>query len=90
MSVIGGTTNTVIATVALGRRSAGVAVSSRAGIIYAANEASNTLSVISGRTNKVTATIRRVSSAPWAVAVNPRTRAVDLTDFAGRAVSVLT
>jgi YVTN family beta-propeller protein len=64
VSVISGRTNKTIATIALGRRSVGIAVNPRTNVIYVTNYVSNTLSVISGRTNKVTATIRRVGSFP--------------------------
>ena len=48
----------VTATIRVGRFPVGVAADPRTNTIYVANTLSNTVSVISGRTNTVTATIR--------------------------------
>ena len=56
-----------------------VAVNPRTSTIYVANEASSSVSVSSGRTNTVMATVRHVRT-PVAVAVNPATGAIYVTN----------
>ncbi|HLQ55424.1 MAG TPA: hypothetical protein VK162_14285 [Streptosporangiaceae bacterium] len=73
--MISGRTNTVVATVRVGRAPVGVAVNPRTNAVYVANEIDNTVSVISGRTNTVVATVRNVAT-PVGVAVNPRTNTI--------------
>jgi YVTN family beta-propeller protein len=53
----------------------GVAVNETTNTIYVTNTGSGTVSVISGSTNAVTATIT-VGSAPWGVSVDPSTNTV--------------
>lgn len=69
----------VIATIPVGTQPSQVAVNPRTDMIYVTNNQSGSVSVINGRTNKVTATITGFSN-PNAVAVNPRTGKVYVTD----------
>jgi YVTN family beta-propeller protein len=56
--------------------------------VYVANAISNSVSVISGKTHTVTATIT-VGSTPAAVAVNPATGTVYVTNAVSNTVSVI-
>jgi YVTN family beta-propeller protein len=69
----------VTATIRVGRVPAGVAVNPRTNTIYVTNANSGTVSVISGRTNTVTATIRLGGKFPVGVAANPRTDTIYVT-----------
>ena len=53
-----------------------------------ANQLGNTVSVISGRTNAVTATIR-LGNFPFAVAVDPKTNTIDVTTFNANTVLLI-
>ena len=53
-----------------------------------ANQLGNTVSVINGRTNAVTATIR-LGNFPFAVAVDPKTNTIDVTTFNANTVLVI-
>jgi YVTN family beta-propeller protein len=59
-----------VATIPVGREPLGVDVNPLTNTVYLANEFSGTVSVISGRANKVVATIP-VRSAPFGIAANP-------------------
>ena len=65
VSVINGATNTVIATISVGRYPYGICYNSANGYIYVSNSGDNTVSVINGATNTVIATIS-VGSSPGA------------------------
>jgi YVTN family beta-propeller protein len=69
----------VTATIAVGRQPIGVATDPRTKRIYVANAGSGTVSVISGRTDKVVATVR-VGRVPAWVATDPRTDTIYVTD----------
>jgi len=64
-----------------------VAANPKTDTIYVANNGGG-LSVINGRTNKVTATIR-VGSRPFWVAANPKTKTAYVTNLNPDTVSVL-
>jgi len=53
-----------------------------------ANQRGNTVSVISGRSNTVTATIR-LGNFPFAVAVDQKTNTIDVTTFNANTVLVI-
>src|SRR5216683_689259 len=69
----------VTATIRVGRFPVGVAVNPRTDTIYVANANSGTVSVISGRTNTVTATIHLGGRFPVGVAANARTNTIYVT-----------
>lgn len=60
----------MIATIAVGQRVWGLAITPDGKKIYAANELSNTVSAIKTATNKVVATIE-VGNAPWGATIKP-------------------
>ena len=70
VSVIDTATNTVTATVPVGKCPMGVAVSPDGTKVYVANEGSNNVSVIDTATNTVTATVT-VGKSPYGIAVTP-------------------
>ncbi len=79
--VVDTTTNSVIKTIRVGDSPSQVAVNRTTNLIYVANPGSNSMSVISGRTNKVVATIDANTLGlsffrPYVVAVNERTNKV--------------
>ena len=65
-----------------------VAVDQETGTVYTAGEAANTVLVINGRTNKVTATIP-VGNEPFVVAVNDATDTVYAANHADNTISVI-
>jgi len=78
----------VSATIPVGTDPFAVAVNPVTGTVYVVNAGSNSVSVISGRTDTVTATIP-VGSEPLAVAVNPVTGTVYVANEISGTVSVI-
>jgi len=70
VSVINTKTNTVVATIPVGSRPSGLAITPNGKFAYVANQYSNTVSVINTETNTVVATIP-VGSFPLGVAITP-------------------
>ena len=60
----------VTATIPVGKRPWGVALSRDGRFIYTANGLSNDVSVVDGATNKVVSTIK-VGERPWGLAIVP-------------------
>jgi YVTN family beta-propeller protein len=82
---------TLTATIPVSSGQFGVAVNPKTNTIYAANYFSNTVSVISGRTNTITDTISfPANSYPYDVAANPRTNTIYVASLGSDVVSVLT
>jgi YVTN family beta-propeller protein len=85
VSVMDGTTNTVVATVPVGESPTGVAVNPTTNLIYVTDAAwsawSGTVSVIDGTTNTVVSTIP-VNQWPLDVAVNPVTNLIYVANAA--------
>ena len=77
----------ITATIAVGSPN-GVAVNPNTDIIYVASGYGESVSVISGRTNKVTATIP-VGNGPVGVVVNPKTNTIYVANYLGHSVSVI-
>src|SRR5262249_23887978 len=78
---------TVPATIPVGRAPEGVAADPKAKAIYVADLADNTVSVISGRTNTVTATIPVANGFPAGVAANPKANTIYEADSGRNAAS---
>jgi len=79
VSVIDTATHALVATIPVGSKPIGVAVSPDGGRVYVANSHSNTISVISTITNTVEATITNIPSA-YGVAVSPDGTAIYVTN----------
>src|SRR5690348_14355229 len=75
-------------TITVGSGPIAVAVNPKTDTIYVVNRGSNSVSVINGATNTVTATIT-VGSSPEGVAVNPTTDTSYVTNFNDGTVSVI-
>lgn len=88
VSVIDTATNTVVATVNVGKSPEGVAISPDGTHVYVANLGSNTVSVIDTATNTVAATVN-VGKNPHGVAVNTDGTKVYVTNYGGSSVSVI-
>jgi YVTN family beta-propeller protein len=78
----------VSTTIPVGSGPYGVAVNPLASTVYVANAGSDTVSVIGGRTNTVTATIP-VGNEPDAVAVNPLANRAYVANIVDGTVSVI-
>ncbi len=90
VSVIDGSTRTVVATVPIGKSVDAVAVDSATDTVYVAKFADDTVSVIDGSKRAVTATVSMGhSSLGHGVAVDPDTHAVYVTSFNDDTVSVI-
>jgi YVTN family beta-propeller protein len=88
VSVINGSTNTVMATVSVGGDPSSVAVNPNTNTIYVANSSSNSVSVINGSTNTVTTTVS-VGTDPLGIAVNPNTNTIYVANYGSNSVSVI-
>jgi len=88
VSVIDGSSNTVIATVPVGTFPQGVGVNPTTNRIYVANQGGNTVSVIDGTSNTVIATVP-VGNSPGYVDVNPTTNYIYVANYSGNTVAVI-
>ena len=77
----------ITATISVGSESDAVAACPLTGFVYVTSQLDNTVSVISGRTDTVTATI--TVGNPQGVAVNPVTGTVYVANSSGGTVSVI-
>jgi YVTN family beta-propeller protein len=88
VSVVDGTSSTIIATIPVGRAPRGVAVDPRANRVYVANSGSNEVTVVDGQTDEVVATLP-VGKEPWDVAADPNTGRVFVSNHRSGTVSVI-
>jgi len=88
VSVIDTATNTVTATVNVGKQPYGVAVNPIGTKVYVANIVDSTVSVINTTTNTVIATVN-VGDHPYGVAVNPTGTKVYVANNGRNTVSVI-
>lgn len=88
VSVIDGTTDTVIATIATGAGAESVSVNETTNRIYVANFFVDTVSVIDGATDAVIATVN-VGNGPGGIAANPVTNLVYVANNQAGTVSVI-
>ena len=79
---------TSAASIPVGISPYGVAINPSTNTIYVANFDSNTVSVINGTTNTVTATIL-VGTYPFAIAINPSTNTIYVANGRSNTVSVI-
>ncbi len=89
VSVIDTATQTVVATIPVGSRPIGVAVSPDGSWVYVANYAGGTVSVIDTAANAVIATVSLASSFPIGIAISPDGSRVYVTHETTGAVSVI-
>ena len=71
LTVLDGTINQVVVTVAVGSRPAGIAIDETRGKIYVASLGSGTISVVDAATNHITAPWQPPLSSVWGLAVDP-------------------
>lgn len=88
VSVIDTFTNTVTASIPVGHRPLGIALSPNGDTAYVANATDNTVSVIDALSNTVTATIP-VPTFPWGVATTPDGRHVYVSSQGATTVTVI-
>ena len=88
VSVINGSTDTVVKNIMVGNSPTSVAVNSNTEKIYVANRDSNTVSVIDGVTNNVVTNIT-VGNSPNDIAVDPQEGWIFVTNLRSNSVSVI-
>ena len=88
VTIIDGSTDTVIVTIAVGSHPRQAAANPITNKIYVTNFNSDTVSVISGSTNAVIATIN-VGMSPYGVGVNTATNKIYVTNFSDGTVTVI-
>ena len=89
LSVLNESTNSIAATVPVGKRPTGVAVDTSTNVIYVSNRSDNTVSIIDGTTNTVTATVP-AGLSPAAITVDPATHTAYVINAGSNTVSVIT
>src|SRR5262249_12485216 len=87
VSVIDTASNTITATIPVGRNPASVALTPNSAFLYVANASSNTVSVVDTATNTVIATVP-VGSLPISVAVTPDGASVYVVNLGNNNVSM--
>ena len=88
VSVIDGSTNTVVATIPVGKTPSGIAFNPDNGNVYVTNKVNHTVSVIDGSTNTVLGTIA-VGDRPFGIAYNPDNGNLYVTNEDSNTVSVI-
>lgn len=88
VSVIDTATNTVTATVPVGRAPVSLALPPDGNSLYVVNDGANTVSVVDTATNTVVATVP-VGSAPFGIAMSPSGASAYVTNLRGNSVSVI-
>ncbi len=89
VSVIDGTTNTLITTIPVGANPNGIDFDPNTNKIYVANQGSDTVTVIDGSTDTVVNTIIGVGGQPFKLDINPNTNMIYVTNFGTNVVSVI-
>src|SRR5664279_2907372 len=89
LSVLNESTNSIAATVPVGKRPTGVAVDTSANVIYVSNGADKTVSIIDGTTNTVIATVP-AGLSPAAITVDSATHTAYVINAGSNTVSVIT
>ena len=87
--VINGATNTLTATIQVGRELEGVAVNPLTSTVYVTDTFDNTISLINTHTRKVTSTLTDGSNLPFVLAANPLTATAYVTNRANNTVSLI-
>ena len=89
MTVIDGTTDSVVATIPVGASPLGIGVDSTTHMVYVANFSDSTVSVINGAMNTVTTTVGVGKPPLLGVAVNPTNHTAYITNSEDDSVSVI-
>ena len=92
VSVINGTTNTIVATIYVDKNPQAIAYNPANGLFYVANTYSNTLSIINGTTNSLIGSIPVgdvPGKSPTGIAVNSINNTVYVTNMGSNTVSVI-
>jgi YVTN family beta-propeller protein len=92
VSVINGTTNTIVATIYVDKNPQAIAYNPANGLFYVANTYSNTLSIINGTTNTLIGSIPVgdvPGKSPTGIAVNSVNNTVYVTNMGSNTVSVI-
>ncbi len=92
VSVINSTTNTIVATIPVGKNPQAIAYNPANGLLYVANMLSGTLSIINGTSNSLIGSIALgdyPGKSPTGIAVNPINNTVYVTNMGSNTVSVI-
>ena len=92
VSVINGTTNTIVATIPVGKNPQAIAYNPANGLLYVANALSDTLSIINGTSNSLIGSIPLgdyPGKSPTGIAVNPINNTIYVTNMGSNTVSVI-
>jgi YVTN family beta-propeller protein len=92
VSVINGTTNTIIATIPVGKNPQAIAYNPANGLFYVANTLSSTLSIINGTSNSLIGSIvvgDFPGKSPTGIAVNSINNTIYVTNMGSNTVSVI-
>ena len=92
VSVINGTTNTIVATIPVGKNPQAIAYNPANGLLYVANTLSGTLSIINGTSNSLIGSIPLgdyPGKSPTGIAVNPINNTIYVTNMGSNTVSVI-
>lgn len=88
VAVIDTASNTITATIPVGRAPVSLALTPNRAFLYVVNDGANTVSVVDTATNAVVATVP-VGSAPFAIAMSPSGALAYVANLRGNSVSVI-
>jgi YVTN family beta-propeller protein len=92
VSVINGTTNTIVATIPVGKNPQAIAYNPANGLFYVANTLSDTLSIINGTSNSLIGSIAVgdfPGKSPTGIAVNSINNTIYVTNMGSNTISVI-
>jgi YVTN family beta-propeller protein len=92
VSVINGTTNTIVVNVPVGKNPQAIVYNPANGLIYTANTLSNTLSIINGTSNSSVGSIivgAYPGKNPTGITINPTNNTIYVTNMGSNTVSVI-
>jgi YVTN family beta-propeller protein len=92
VSVINGTTNTIVANIPVGKNPQAIVYNPANGLVYAANTLSNTLSIINGTSNSLVGSIivdAFPGKNPTGITINPINNTIYVTNMGSNTVSVI-
>ncbi|MGI8832075.1 MAG: hypothetical protein ACR2IS_05490, partial [Nitrososphaeraceae archaeon] len=90
VSVINGTTNTIVANIPVGKNPQAIVYNPANGLVYVANTLSNTLSIINGTSNSLVGSIvvgNFPGKNPTGIAINPINNTIYVTNMGSNTVS---